>query len=236
MRSFKANSGPFAERLHYSLDEIDRTCLEALRETGCLPETPSPVRIDRFIEKRFGCDIAYEDFDPGILGCAIFTETGKVQQIFVAKSLEDGSRTGDRRFRSTVAHEGGHGLFHAHLFIQVPGSQNRFQFDAEQKPQDRILCRGSDIGGVEARSSYSGKWWEYQANRAIGGLLLPKILVEVAVRDFLKSADPSCVMSIPPEKRDMVVRHVSETFDVNPVVARIRVEEMWAGSGGPTLF
>lgn len=236
MRSSRAKNGPFTERVHYSLDEIDRTCLEALRDSGCLPEFPSPIRIDRFIEKRFECDIGYEDFGPGILGCTIFTPTGKVQQVLVSSHLDDGTRPGERRFRSTLAHEGGHGLLHAHLFIQSTHTQDRFGFESDQKPQDRILCRADDIRGVEVQRSYDGKWWEYQANRAIGGLLLPKKLVEVAARDFLRSGEVTGVSIIPREKRDDAVRHISEIFDVNPVVAKIRVGEMWQENAGVALL
>ena len=178
MRSSKAKRGPFDERLHYALDEIDRICLEALRESGCLPDVPSAIRIERFIEKRFTCDITYAELDPGILGCTIFTPAGKVQEVLISSSLEDSTRPGERRLRSTLAHEGGHGLLHAHLFIQSTHTQNRFDFDAQQKPPDRVLCRADDICGVEAKRGYDGKWWEYQANRAIGGLLLPKKLVD----------------------------------------------------------
>ena len=236
MRSFKANRGPFAERLHFSLEEIDRVCEEALREDGYLPDLPTSIRIDRFIENRFKCDIGYEDFEPGILGCTIFTATGKVQNVLVSKSLEDGTRPGERRLRSTVAHEGGHALLHAHLFIQSAHTQDRFDFDGDQKPQDRIMCRGEDIGGVEAKRSYNGKWWEYQANRAIAGFLLPKKLVEVAVREFLQLAGHADVLAIPRERRDVVARCISEVFDVNPAVARIRIGEMWPDGGSATLL
>src|SRR5687768_2506818 len=105
MRSAKANRGPFAERIHYALDEIDRICVGALRGAGSLPELPSPIRIDRFIEKYFQCDIGYEDFGLGILGCTIFTHAGKVQKVLVSKELDDGTRPGERRLRSTLAHE-----------------------------------------------------------------------------------------------------------------------------------
>jgi hypothetical protein len=236
MRSSRAKHGPFAERVHYALDEIDRICVEALRGVGCLPDLPSPIRIDRFIEKHFGCDIGYEDFGPGILGCTIFTPAGKVQAVLVSTNLDDGTRPGERRLWSTLAHEGGHGLLHAHLFIQSTHTQDRFGFDGDQKPQDRILCRSDEIGGVEAKRSYDGKWWEYQANRAIGGFLLPKKLVEQAVRDLLQPSGTTGVLTVPVEKRDALVRHISEVFDVNPVVAKIRIGEMWPVNAGSTLL
>jgi hypothetical protein len=43
MRSSRAKHGPFAERVHYALDEIDRICVEALRGAGCLPDLPARI-------------------------------------------------------------------------------------------------------------------------------------------------------------------------------------------------
>src|SRR3989441_11554119 len=58
----------------------------------------------------------YEDLDKGVLGFTQFGRTG-VQAIVVARALdEDGTRPAERRIRTTLAHEAGHGLLHAHLF------------------------------------------------------------------------------------------------------------------------
>lgn len=236
MRSSKAQHGPFEERLHYELDEIDRICVEALEEVGCLPKVPSPIRIERFIEKRFKCTVAYEDLDAGILGCTIFTPEGKVKAVLISSKVDDGTSSGERRVRSTYAHEAGHCLLHAHLFIQDTHTQNRFDFDRARPPQNRIMCRPNDIGGVEAKQNYDGKWWEYQANRAIGGLLLPKSLVTNAVRDFLGIHTSTGFSGIPAEKRAELERHISGLFEVNPIVARIRIGEMWPKNAGSSLF
>jgi hypothetical protein len=89
----------------------------------------------------------------------------------------------------------------------------------------RFLCRTSDIRPVDAKLSYSGKWWEWQANRAIGGLLLPRQLVRKSLSSLIEESEfgPSLADS----KRSAAERHVAETFDVNPVVARIRLAEMF---------
>jgi hypothetical protein len=52
MRTYRATSGPFAERPFFSLEEVDRTCADELRKLGLLPREPEPIRIERFIEKR----------------------------------------------------------------------------------------------------------------------------------------------------------------------------------------
>jgi hypothetical protein len=94
-----------------------------------------------------------------------------------------------------------------------------------QRPRN-FLCRDADISPVASGiSKYNGKWWEWQANRAIGGLLLPRPLVEKLVERYTKHTQvgPMLKETLRPAAEKEVVR----TFDVNPVVARIRLKEMF---------
>src|SRR6266498_1774876 len=116
MKTFRAKTGPFTERPYYSESDIENICEDALRAVNLFPQTPSPVRIERFIEKRFDVVPSYENLGPGILGLTKFGSSG-VKAIMVTRSLdEDGSLSSKRRIRTTLAHESGHGLFHTHLF------------------------------------------------------------------------------------------------------------------------
>jgi hypothetical protein len=87
MKNFRAQSGPFRERPFYELREIERICEDALRRVSLLPSDPSPIRIERFVEKYFRVTPAYEDLDDGVLGFTQFGPTG-VQAIVVARALE----------------------------------------------------------------------------------------------------------------------------------------------------
>lgn len=220
MRVFKSKRGPFVERPYYSDAEIERTCSEELRAVGLYPPNPEPVRIDRFIEKRFGVTIAYDDLGPGILGYTQFGKSG-VRSVVVSRSLdEEGSPTAERRVRTTLAHEGGHGLFHAHLFL-LTGQCGLFPEGAAQQP--RVLCRDqqADRGG-----GYTGQWWEYQANRAIGALLLPKALALRIIAEFMTSSGGLGIPALRPSSRRSAIRRLAEVFDVNPVVAELRLDEL----------
>ena len=53
MRISKAWSGPFLNRLYLKDEEIESIATNELRDVGLLPTEPSPIRVDRFIEKRF---------------------------------------------------------------------------------------------------------------------------------------------------------------------------------------
>jgi hypothetical protein len=54
MKTFRAKKGPFQERPFYSTQEIEQICVDELSAAGFLPARPEAVRIERFIEKRFG--------------------------------------------------------------------------------------------------------------------------------------------------------------------------------------
>jgi hypothetical protein len=96
----------------YEDREIEAICTDALREVGLLPTRPEAVRIDRFIEKRFGVVPTYEDLPDGVQGLTRFSQKG-VREVVVAKALDDDSSTiAERRIRTTLAHEGGHCLLH----------------------------------------------------------------------------------------------------------------------------
>src|SRR6266849_11038885 len=108
MKTFRAKRGPFNERPYYKDSEIENMCSDELHRYNLLPVTPEPIRIDRFVEKRFGISHEYENLPSGLLGYTRFSKSG-VQQIVVAKWLEDNTVGNARRVRSTLAHEAGHG-------------------------------------------------------------------------------------------------------------------------------
>jgi hypothetical protein len=90
MRKVPTPSGPFAFQLYFEdLGEIDEICLDALKRQSLLPSHPSPIRIERFVEKQFRTALRYEDLGPDNLGCTIFDSAGAVQAILVSRSLEE---------------------------------------------------------------------------------------------------------------------------------------------------
>lgn len=225
MRSSNRPSGPFREQLFFETAEIDDICAEALKASGYMPPAPSAVNIERFVEKHFACEVGYEDLPDGVMGFTAFNKKGKVIALRVQSQLEDGSKNGEHRVRSTWAHEAGHGLLHASLFIELPGSQTLFQSQDSNVVDNRILCRNSDIKPVGVR--YDGRWWEWQANRCIGSLLLPKHLVRTALGKLVENSLVTGTPSLAEANRKKAEELLSETFKVSALVARIRIEEMF---------
>jgi hypothetical protein len=221
MRKVPTPSGRFAFQLYFDdMGEIDEICLEALKKQSLLASTPTPVRIERFVEKQFRTALRYEDLGPDNLCCTIFNSSGAVEAILVSRSLEEQNTTpARRRVRSTVAHEAGHGLLHGSLFIGD-------NFPDREKNQRRILCRSEDIL-VETQSSYRGRWWEFQANQAIGSLLLPRPLMNAFLDQSGIKLDSSGRCSLTPSQRESLAKKAAVTFDVNPIVVRIRLDSLF---------
>jgi hypothetical protein len=229
MKTYRPKSGPFSERPHFEPSEIDRICADELRKEGLYPNSPEAIRIDRFVEKRFNVVPQYEDLPGGVLGFAKFTKKG-VEAIVVATALDaEKGKVAERRVRTTLAHEAGHGLLHAYLFAL--DEKPIHLFDADSHSDHKILCR--DVQGGERKSrAYDGRWWEFQANRAIGGLLCPKTLVQEALKPFLVPIGSLGAVSLDEKRRDEAVRTLADIFEVNSIVAKIRITELYPAETG----
>ena len=234
MRMLKAQSGPFAERPYYEDSEIESIAIDELRKVGLLPISPQPIRVDRFIEKRYGIVPQYEDIPDGILGFTRFGAKGP-EEVVVSRSLsQEGSRVSERRMNSTLAHEAGHMLLHGHLFALRRRAGKRLLLgDGLNEMEQTILCRPDSVGfpsGSPRTHSYDGRWWEFQANKVIGVLLLPRQLVTKALDSILVPQGRLRIRLIEDTTREQAVRVLASAFDVNPAVARIRVGELFPAS------
>lgn len=236
MKTYRASAGPFTERPYFEPAEIEEICREALASVGLNPAEPSPIRIDRFIEKRFGIHPVYENLPDGLLGYTEFGPNG-VQKIVIARVLdEEGNRTAERRISTTLAHEGGHGLLHAHLFALGVDVGSLFGEGMDVRGP-KIMCRGEGLpahGGSSPRK-YDGRWWEFQANRAIGGLLLPRSLVELCLASLVEEKGSFKRRVLDASRREEAVRVLTDVFDVNPAVAKIRLDEVYPTADGAQL-
>ena len=231
MKSFPSRDGPFGRRLIYELHEMDQICEDALRKVNLLPTHPEPIRVERFLEKFFEVRVLYDEIEDGVMGCTVFDRRGRVTGFMISPEIEsDGAKSSERRLRSTLAHEGGHGLLHPQLFIRDGDTASLIGTAEIEKP--RIMCRARDIAAAGSKA-YDGRWWEWQANRAIAGVLLPKKLVAAAVESFLVQS--ALMPNLDESRRPQAERQVADAFDVNPVVARIRLEEMYPASAQMTF-
>jgi hypothetical protein len=227
MKPFR--SGKSSKQPYFTPSQIDQICCDELRKEGLFPSAPEAIRIDRFIEKRFRVSPQYEDLPAGVLGFTRFDKTG-VKAVVISAALDaESGKVAERRVRTTLAHEAGHGLLHAHLFAldEIP----LHLFDKDSHSGDQILCR--DVHGDEKKAHrYDGRWWEVQANRAMSGLLCPRPLVQEAMKPFLSPAGLLGVEILAENRREASVRALADIFDVNPAVTRIRINELFPPETG----
>ena len=228
MKAFHTNAGPFMEKPFFKPDDFERICQDELEQHGLFPSEPAPVRIDRFVEKRFNIRPSYEDLPAGLLGFTLFGPKG-VEEIVVSKALdEENTQIAERRLRTTLAHESAHGLLHAHLFAFGTRQDSLFG-DALDARAPKILCRPGGISGSETpqmqKPAY--RWWEYQANQAMGVLLLPKSLVQTALASILTPQGVLGTPVLPANRRQAAIRLLADTFEVNPVVSKLRLEVLF---------
>ena len=239
MRKWRASSGPFIDRIFIEEGEIESIATNELRGVGLLPTMPGPIRVERFIEKRFGIVPRYDELPPGVVGFTRFGAHG-AEELVVSRSLaEDPSLAAQRRINSTLAHEAGHILLHTRLFTERLQLQSKDMFQDDVDVCRRaVLCRSMAFGEIytESRGShYDGRWWEYQANLVIGALLLPRLLVSAALEEILAFRGNLGVAQLSHNKRDEAARVLSNVFDVNLPVARIRVEALFPAASDRQL-
>ena len=234
MKMLRMQSGPFIERPYYEDSDIESIVTDELSRVGLLPTAPEPLRVDRFIEKRYRIVPQYEDVPDGILGFTRFGAKGP-EEVVVSKSLsEEGGRVAERRMNSTLAHEAGHMLLHGHLFALERRAGTRPLFDdGLNEKEQTILCRPDSVGlpsGSTRTHSYDGRWWEFQANKVIGVLLLPRQLANKALDSLLVPHGRLGIRLLDDTTREEGVHVLVEAFDVNPAVARIRIGELFPAS------
>jgi hypothetical protein len=236
MKAYQGSIEQFTERPYYTLEDIERICIAELMKVNLYPTDPEPVRIERFIEKKFGVSPQYDDLPDDLLGFTRFGSQG-VEAIVVSRSLaEEGSKTAERRINTTLAHEAGHGLLHVHLFA-LEGETPTLFGDSINQPSSKILCREDILQDTtqSKHKGYDGRWWEYQANRAMGALLLPLALVEKCLQSLLIPQGVFGRKVLAEPQRERAVRLLAQTFEVNPIVARIRIFDIFPGSNNKQL-
>jgi len=227
MRHTWSDSNQFGQNLYFTKTQIDRMCSDELKKSGFYPDEPAPVNIERFVEKHYG-KVDYLDLGEGYLGCTEFSKRGQVLRVIISSALDSDDTVTLRRLRTTLAHEAGHCMMHPVLFIE-DGLQSTFKNEnSEMFRQRKILCRDDDIGSTNKSSkTWDGRWWEYQANRAIGGFLLPKQLVIKALEGLTIKQGITESRTLSDGNRSKATHTVSETFNVNPIVAEIRIGEIY---------
>ena len=240
MRSFKPRTGPFQEGIYYDLEDVEKIANDELHSVGLFPSSPEPIQVERFIRKRHGITPDYDDLPTGVLGYTGFGRKGAEEVVISRLLADERGQVSERRINSTFAHEAGHILLHGHLFAMQPPAKAPVMFrDEVEFSNQRILCKtdtlamSSVVGG---ESGYDGRWWEFQANMMIGALLLPRSLVISALRQLLSHSSRIGIPKLDNDKAEEAAQSLAEAFQVNPVVARRRLGEIFSEPSNQLTF
>lgn len=209
MQHKRGASGPFLSQLWFDDEEFETTARDALRGAGLLPAAPGPVDIELFVDKHFGFSYEFADLGTDCLGFISFDARGPRRMVIHRDLDAPDDVVRNRRCRSTIAHECGHGLLHTVLYVELWQEKDRLK----ELASDRLVHHRDRAETIDG-SPRPTEWWEYQANQVMACLLLPKRLVRL------------CVEAAAPLDPESLARHVSDTFDVSRQMARIRLQKL----------
>jgi hypothetical protein len=230
MKSRPDRTSPWGVRLFFEEREFEAMMIDlSLRSDLPVFEPGIGVDVDRVLLKGFGLEADYVSLEKGILGRTLFTKKG-IAKIEIARELAEEAETDQlarRRLRTTLAHEAGHVACHQGLFLGDTETLSLFG-SASVKEKPAILCR-EESGGV-----YRGEWWEYQANKCMAALLLPKFHFIPQLEDALKAVGVvSFKKAIVTGQDEAVIRSLANTFDVSWQAVLLRLQELgFAPSAG----
>ncbi|MHB1327682.1 MAG: ImmA/IrrE family metallo-endopeptidase [Gemmatimonadales bacterium] len=229
MKSWKDPRSPWGRQIRFDDHEFESMMDEMRERTGSDGfVTGKGIDVELVLLRAIGAEADYVDLPANILGRTLFAEDGSVR-IEVSRSLSDEAevdRTARRRLRTTIAHECGHVICHQPLFIRDTESLSLFSESLTTKntaARPPIMCRSEGVTGV----GYRGEWWEFQANRCMAALLLPRRMVGDSVRRRLADGGfrtgEECVLR---GAGHLLVEGLSDEYDVSQTATLYRLQSL----------
>jgi hypothetical protein len=210
VRETRDLSGRMPYRLWYEETEIDTIMEDELRRAGN-PRLVGgeAVDVDAFIENHLKVTPQFVNLPAGVQGATDFFPDGRVEMRVSRELSERAEREhcAEHLMRTTLGHEGSHVCLHRQLFLR----QSEEMFGTQTSRRE--LCRDVRFVG----RGYTGEWWEWQANRGMGALLLPKSEI-VAIARRARSGGEA------PDER--LVAEVGERYLVSRQAVRLRFEQL----------
>jgi hypothetical protein len=207
-------------RLWMEDGEIESITLHALQKAGLQPTRAQPVAdLEALAEIHLDLRVDYNaDLPASVLGVTEIRADGSlkisINRDLTASFEAEGAGLGDRgRWRATLAHELAHVLFHRELF---PANANQVSLLDSLHTAEPIRCYKKAVNFHSAGDD----WREFQANRGMAALLMPRALFVSAFDEIRRGDDPvGCVPSL-------IIEELAERFEVSRQAARIRAEHL----------
>lgn len=223
MRWVRDNTGRFEQRPYYDQQEIDAQCEESVARFlksrgGSLSYPISTDELTVMIEQDVSdldlyANLSAEGRD--IEGVCEFQRDGKPSVRIASYLSEQPSR--ENRFRSTLAHEYGHVVFHNFLWmIDADGGPPRAR---RRRPSPR--CQRARITAAP-----QSDWMEWQAGYAGGALLMPVTHLEGLVAESLREWGLGKRLEAGTDHHEKLVGRIAEAFAVSKDAAKTRLEKL----------
>jgi hypothetical protein len=231
MRCYHIPESILPRRLHFSREDIEKIARDELRQVECLPKSPGPVDLEKYLSRRHGIEPRQtERLAPGVLGAADLRIPSK-PVIWIRQDVFDGH---PHRYRSTLAHEIAHLQLHAQLYLDPEFSA----IVARCHRGEASLARGFECGEAEIQeaprrpSSTAHPLFhlEYQANLGMVALATPVPLVKACVEAWTRietQRGGGRFHLLDETHRDEAVALVSETFEVSHELAGYRLADLF---------
>lgn len=224
MKRFRDFSVPARSRDWFTEAEFENTMDDLRAQAGeGVFTSREGINVDLVLLKAYEVNPDFVDLPLGVLGRTTFYPDGRLHVEISRTLAEDAehSLVARRRLRSTMAHECGHIAFHRHQFL-VDGSQQTL-FGSAAPIAPTILCRGEAIDDrVRHRDGR-----EYQANRGMAALLLPRTLLTNHSAEVLKTAGFETLRdAVKRGKGEAILRELCDIFDVSLQMMLYRVQDL----------
>jgi hypothetical protein len=212
---------PWGRRVWIPDTEFDRV-MDSVRAQapGCF-RPGRGVDVDEILARVYKVEPDFGDPDDACLGRTCFEADGSFKVMINRALAEEADRwpVARRRLRSTLAHELAHIAFHAVLH---PSHQGPGLFEDIVEPT-KVMCRMDAIDGADAYPP----WWEYQANRGMASLLLPRDLVREQLSAALDRRGLGDIHSaLAAEQGKVVLDELAGVFDVSFEMTVFRLLEL----------
>ena len=232
MKWVRDNTGRFQRRPYYAQQEIDVHCEDMvarfLKGKGSSPSYPiSTDDLTVMVEREVSdldiyANLSAEGHD--VEGVTEFRR-GCKPSVRIARYLsEQASR--ENRFRSTLAHEYGHVVFHNFLWMM----------DGDGRPLNARRRRAPRCRRARILVAPQADWMEWQAGYAGGAMLMGITHLKGLVSDSLHEWGLFRRVEADTERHKELIGRVAEAFAVSKDAARTRLHKLGyvtpAASGG----
>lgn len=228
MKTWYDAASPWKKRIRFEDREFARM-MDDLRERACqfTHEPGRGIDIDLVLLKGLGIEPDYVPLPDGVMGRTLFRADGSASVEVSRELLElaEQDSVQRRRLRSTLAHECGHVACHSLLHLKDIETGDLFPAAGNSVTAEvpSVLCRQIAVD----QPGYQGEWWEYQANRCMAELLLPRRLFEKELATALNACSYSSIEDAARERDSgAITTALADEFDVSLTMVIYRLQEL----------